>query len=207
MILFTSHLMPGEVALHCSPRNSEIRVLFHRSQFDWPEHLLCPLLGYFIQPALNFLPTDRTLTGSSVSGVRRRAGDPAKPRGLDCRARRHLQDARHLYFTDYTLTGNKSLFAFGTGNHYGGELPFAAPSPNLFHQLHFDWWLGILPSASCPSRGQPAPPSPARSAPSFSYQSHFDWQPSFRLRGAIRQRPRRTPARGPITAFLASIGN
>jgi len=41
--------------------------------------------------------------------------------------------------------------------------------------MHFDWWLGTLPSASCPSPWRPAPH--ARSAPTFSYQSHFDWQP------------------------------
>lgn len=42
--------------------------------------------------------------------------------------------------------------------------------------MHFDWWLGTLPSASCPSPG----PARARSAPTFSYQSHLDWQAGFR---------------------------
>ena len=44
--------------------------------------------------------------------------------------------------------------------------------------MHFDWWLGTLPSGGHPSPGRAG--VPARSAPTFSYQSHFDWQPSFR---------------------------
>jgi hypothetical protein len=35
--------------------------------------------------------------------------------------------ARHLYFTDYTVTGKKRLFAFGTGSHQRGDSYLATP--------------------------------------------------------------------------------
>ena len=56
MILFyqPSHARRG-VASRRS-RNSGIGVLFHRSQFDWPEHILSLVLAYFALPTPNFFP-------------------------------------------------------------------------------------------------------------------------------------------------------
>jgi hypothetical protein len=141
MILFcrSSNARRG-IAFHRS-RNSGIGVLFHRSQFDWPEHLLCPLLGHFMQPALNFFPPIALWLALPFQE-------------LDAGGRRRSQDARHLYFTDHTFTGNKNLFALGTGSHQRSESSLAAPSQNLFHRLHFDWCRGTLPFAWYPSRGR-----------------------------------------------------
>ena len=134
---------------------------------------------------------DRTLTGSSGSRSWTRGRRPARRTVGAGVVRKMLA----IFISPITsLLGN-------AGNHHRGELSFAALSPNLFHRWHFDWWLGILLSTSCPS---PKRPAPERSAPTFPYQSHFDWQPGFRPPTRDRAPPPSEPSqrtRGPIAAL------
>jgi hypothetical protein len=133
--------MPGEV----SPRADRET---QKSGLYFTDHSLTGQSTSFLHYWLTFhnhtelFFTDRTLTDA----FRLRESDAAtrRPRVGLSGAGRCSQDARHLYFTDHALTGKKNLFAFGAGSHQRGESSLAAPSPNLFYRLHFDWYVGEL---------------------------------------------------------------
>ena len=132
---FTDHSLTGQSSsLSTAGLLLHLRqTFFHRSHFDW--HGSFPF--------------------QELDACRRPAGRRV---GLSVGAGVHSQDARHLYFTDRTLTGNESPFAFGAGSQQRGESSLAAPSPNLFHRMHFDWCARHLALApNIPHVGGQAP--------------------------------------------------
>ena len=84
MILFYQQSHARKVSAQCSSQNSEIKVLFHRSQFDWPERILSLRLAYSHNHAELF-STDRTLT--DALRLRESHAATRRPRGSDSRGR------------------------------------------------------------------------------------------------------------------------
>ena len=198
--------MPGEVSPRRRSRNSGIGVLFHRSQFDWPEHILSPLLTSFVQPTPNFFhhshfDWQRMLSVPGVRAGRRPAG-----RGSDCRGRASFaRCSPSLFHRSHFDWGTRvsSLLALGVTS--------AANHPWQLHRQIF-FTECILTGGSAP-RPPPSVLHPGGQLPRHGAHQLFLTNRTLTgsrasvLRRAIGQRHRRNPARGPITAFLASIGN
>jgi hypothetical protein len=108
------------------------------------------------------------------------------------------RDARHLYFTNCTLTGKQSFPVprgrIGTGCRGGllVKLFLAKCLPSLFHQSRFDWERESLSAFDSGSRRR-CHLSVAAPSPNFFHRSHFDWEPerfsvaAFGYRQAIPQ--------------------
>jgi len=193
MILFTSRPMPRE---HAGRETQKLGVYC-------TDHTLTgrstSFLHYWLTShnSRQLFSADRTLTDAL-----RLRSQTSRPATADRTfgAGRCSQDARHLYFTDCTLTGDQRLFAIDTGNHHCGEL-----SLQLRREIYF---------TNCILTGGAAPRPPpcichaggpvfsARSAPTFSYQLQFDWQPAFvRPACELGSASVGTSAKGPITDF------
>ena len=110
MILFTRRLMPAELRLRSDRETQKSEI-------------------YFTNHTLTGKPDAFPLLGLDLPG------DSAGRLSVTLRS----HGARHLYFTNHTLTGNKSLFAVTPEAANRCQLAIAAPSPNFFHQSHFDW--------------------------------------------------------------------